>query len=298
MQIDPVELPNLEGSEMQPESKEQIRQQRVPIPGSLVPGDVANDTRGYVERFVEQVNGCYREGWYDASAIMIRRLLEVLIIDSFEAIGRLSDISETKHWSVSSEVSEPPTVAEQRRFEDDIRYLEVAVRDVLVSIGVLLPTSPASALVVAWDLLNTRYHCPPPDDISRAVSVLVETREQVRSSRSPALSRECLRECKRGMLQILSYLHREFPSAGVDPPTSGEIVPLTKLVERYLTVPESYWHVERTARRELRKMKEVGDVGAHGRHRKVTKQYLDKYQDQLIAVIQQLVGTAYGHRSR
>jgi len=75
MQIDPVELPNLEGSEMQPESKEQIRQQRVPIPGSLVPGDVANDTRGYVERFVEQVNGCYREGWYDASAIMIRRLL-------------------------------------------------------------------------------------------------------------------------------------------------------------------------------------------------------------------------------
>jgi hypothetical protein len=100
------------------------------------------------------------------------------------------------------------------------------------------------------------------------------------------------------MLQILSYLHREFPSAGVDPPTSGEIVPLTKLVERYLTVPESYWHVERTARRELRKVKEIGDVGAHGRYRKVTKQYLDKYQDQLIAVIQQLVGTAYGHRSR
>lgn len=42
-------------------------------------------TRGYIEKISHQVNGCYTQGWYDACAVMIRRLIEMLIIEAFEA---------------------------------------------------------------------------------------------------------------------------------------------------------------------------------------------------------------------
>lgn len=42
-------------------------------------------TRGYLERVAHQVNGCYANAWYDACAVMIRRFLETLIIECFEA---------------------------------------------------------------------------------------------------------------------------------------------------------------------------------------------------------------------
>jgi hypothetical protein len=42
-------------------------------------------TRGYLERIVHQINGAYSQGWYDACAVMIRRLIEILIIECFEA---------------------------------------------------------------------------------------------------------------------------------------------------------------------------------------------------------------------
>lgn len=47
---------------------------------SLVSG-----TRGYLESLVHQINGSYEHGWYDACAVMIRRLIETLIIEAFEA---------------------------------------------------------------------------------------------------------------------------------------------------------------------------------------------------------------------
>jgi hypothetical protein len=41
-------------------------------------------TRGYIERIVYQINGCYECGWYDGCAVMMRRLMETLIIEVFE----------------------------------------------------------------------------------------------------------------------------------------------------------------------------------------------------------------------
>jgi hypothetical protein len=41
-------------------------------------------TRGYIEKIVLQVNGCYERGWFDGCAVMIRRLIETLIIEAFE----------------------------------------------------------------------------------------------------------------------------------------------------------------------------------------------------------------------
>lgn len=51
---------------------------------NLIPRSLVRGTRGYIERVVNQANGCYENGWYDSCAVMLRRLLETLIIESFE----------------------------------------------------------------------------------------------------------------------------------------------------------------------------------------------------------------------
>lgn len=50
----------------------------------VIPLSVVRNTRGYIEKVANQANGCYEKGWYDACAVMIRRLLETLIIETFE----------------------------------------------------------------------------------------------------------------------------------------------------------------------------------------------------------------------
>jgi hypothetical protein len=50
----------------------------------VIPMSVVRGTRGYIERVSNQANGAYGNGWYDACAVMIRRLLETLIIEAFE----------------------------------------------------------------------------------------------------------------------------------------------------------------------------------------------------------------------
>lgn len=50
----------------------------------VVPFALIRGTRGYLERITHQINGTYTNGWYDSCAVMIRRLIETLIIESFE----------------------------------------------------------------------------------------------------------------------------------------------------------------------------------------------------------------------
>lgn len=40
--------------------------------------------RGYLVTIGRQMNGCFSQGWYDACAVMMRRLIEVSIIEAFE----------------------------------------------------------------------------------------------------------------------------------------------------------------------------------------------------------------------
>jgi len=54
------------------------------ITQGVVPRSVVRDTRGYIEKVVNQANGCYEQGWYDACAVLLRRLIETLIIEVFE----------------------------------------------------------------------------------------------------------------------------------------------------------------------------------------------------------------------
>jgi hypothetical protein len=55
-------------------------------PAEMVfPNTLVKNTRDYIEKVAFQINGAYAGGWYDACAVMIRRLIETLIIECFES---------------------------------------------------------------------------------------------------------------------------------------------------------------------------------------------------------------------
>lgn len=57
-----------------------------------LPEAVWKNTRGYIEKVCYQLNGCYIYHFWDAAAVMIRRLAETLIIEAYEHLGRQSEI--------------------------------------------------------------------------------------------------------------------------------------------------------------------------------------------------------------
>lgn len=50
----------------------------------------------YLLRIAVQANGCYERGWYDASLVMIRRLIESLLIQCFENFNIESKIKNAE----------------------------------------------------------------------------------------------------------------------------------------------------------------------------------------------------------
>jgi hypothetical protein len=54
---------------------------------SVILTSLVRGTRGYIEKVANQINGTYENGWYDACAVMLRRLIETLIIEAFEHHG-------------------------------------------------------------------------------------------------------------------------------------------------------------------------------------------------------------------
>lgn len=67
-----------------------------PSTQAVLPFAVVHNTRGYLERVVHQINGSYEKGWFDACAVMMRRLLETLIIECFEAHGIAQKIKDSR----------------------------------------------------------------------------------------------------------------------------------------------------------------------------------------------------------
>jgi hypothetical protein len=62
---------------------------------SVILMSLVRGTRGYIEKVSNQINGAYENGWFDACAVMIRRLIETLIIEAFEHHGIASKIKRT-----------------------------------------------------------------------------------------------------------------------------------------------------------------------------------------------------------
>ncbi|MGJ5175942.1 hypothetical protein ACQR16_17195 [Bradyrhizobium oligotrophicum] len=55
---------------------------------------IAKANRGYLTTIAKQMNGCRREGWLDACAVMMRRLIEIAIIEAFEKKGIAAKIKD------------------------------------------------------------------------------------------------------------------------------------------------------------------------------------------------------------
>jgi len=74
----------------------QADQARPPSDGDLFPPTILSDAnRGYLVTVGRQMNGCFHAGWFDACAVMMRRLVEIAIIEAFEANGLASKITDT-----------------------------------------------------------------------------------------------------------------------------------------------------------------------------------------------------------
>ena len=58
----------------------------------VIPHSLFKETRGYLEKVAFQINGTYEATCYDACAVMIRRLVEMLIIEGFDAHGMAAQI--------------------------------------------------------------------------------------------------------------------------------------------------------------------------------------------------------------
>lgn len=65
---------------------------QVEVTSSVIPMNFVQGTRIYLEKIVYQINGSYDYGFYDACAVMIRRLMESLIIEVFVHHRRMSEI--------------------------------------------------------------------------------------------------------------------------------------------------------------------------------------------------------------
>lgn len=69
------------------DSLKQSAEVAAPPEEPVLPHSVLRGTRGYLEKVVFQVNSTYLAGAYDACAVMVRRLIEILIIEVHEARG-------------------------------------------------------------------------------------------------------------------------------------------------------------------------------------------------------------------
>lgn len=67
---------------------------QIPVSSTnFIPPSILDDSkRSYIVAIGRQLNGCYQNGWRDASMVMMRRLLEIAIIEAFENKGIASKI--------------------------------------------------------------------------------------------------------------------------------------------------------------------------------------------------------------
>lgn len=65
-----------------------------PVTSSVIPLSFFSGTRIYLERLIKQINGSYDAGFFDASAVILRRLMESLLIEIYISQNRESEIKK------------------------------------------------------------------------------------------------------------------------------------------------------------------------------------------------------------
>ena len=68
--------------------------------GSIIPDAIANETPLYLQKLIRQINASYENNLFDCCAVMMRRLLEILLVLSFQNMeieNEIMDKSGTHH---------------------------------------------------------------------------------------------------------------------------------------------------------------------------------------------------------
>lgn len=61
---------------------------------SILPDSLYNNTRGYIEKLCMQINASFENNIFDGTAVLMRRLMEVLLILGYDNLNRLSEIQD------------------------------------------------------------------------------------------------------------------------------------------------------------------------------------------------------------
>lgn len=68
----------------------------------VLPISVIEGTRDYYKKIILQVNQCYETNCFDACSVMIRKFIEILIIDVYEQNGRANEIRDGNNFYMLS----------------------------------------------------------------------------------------------------------------------------------------------------------------------------------------------------
>ena len=74
---------------------------------AVIPTDLFENAKGYIKKVVLQLNASYLYSLFDCCAVMCRRLLETLIIETYEALNRADEIKDHDgHYMMFSVLSD------------------------------------------------------------------------------------------------------------------------------------------------------------------------------------------------
>jgi Domain of unknown function (DUF4145) len=91
------------GFSLKPGSRKIIRDWLPDLDGSqpamdhtsgYLPEPIWKNTRGYIEGVCRELNGSFHHAYYNAAAVLLRRILETLIIEAYEHLGRDTEIKD------------------------------------------------------------------------------------------------------------------------------------------------------------------------------------------------------------
>lgn len=88
-----VSLRDKRTKKTKPQKKER-KEQRKDHPGLYIQPEILEKMPDYISRLVPQINGTYANEWYEASAMVLRRLAETLVIELYTRRGWQKDVQD------------------------------------------------------------------------------------------------------------------------------------------------------------------------------------------------------------
>lgn len=111
---------------------------------SYLPASIFEAQRPYVTRLVPQINGCYSSGYFEACAMLSRRLVETMIIDLYDQRGWISEVkdSATKDFvrlkTLVNKISSDPRFGFDSKFQKGLNAIkelgDIAAHDFRVQV--------------------------------------------------------------------------------------------------------------------------------------------------------------------